>query len=183
IRCTEEIAVRLHQASGIDPADSVKRFPKERGIPLYVDFSLVKTQVSRCFSWNARQTELRYAVDVTGGGRSSAMSRRMSATTFAIWNTPLPAVVFGPVIANGSFTSTPAVRFASTIAIAVRPEGRGRARSRARYQRYLPNLKCNFRQMPGQRRPVPKAPTDEIVSSIEPRFGPGPPNESRLSDH
>src|SRR5208337_2727150 len=35
IRCTEEIAVRLHQASGIDPADSVKRFPKERGIPLY----------------------------------------------------------------------------------------------------------------------------------------------------
>jgi len=29
----------------------------------------------------------------------------MSTTTFAIWNTPLPAVVFGPVIANGSFTS------------------------------------------------------------------------------
>ncbi len=28
----------------------------------------------------------------------------MSATTFAIWNTPLPAVVFGPVNANGSFT-------------------------------------------------------------------------------
>ena len=54
----------------------------------------------------------RYAVDVTGGGRSSAMSHRMSATTFAIWNTPLPAVVFGPVIANGSFTSTPAVRCA-----------------------------------------------------------------------
>src|SRR5208283_1028756 len=37
IRCTEEIAVRLHQASGIDPADSVKRFPKERGIPLYLN--------------------------------------------------------------------------------------------------------------------------------------------------
>src|SRR5271165_6550177 len=36
---------------------------------------LIKTQVSRCFSWNARQTELRYAVDLTGGGRSSAMSR------------------------------------------------------------------------------------------------------------
>jgi len=36
---------------------------------------------------------------------SFAMSRRMSATTFAIWNTPLPAVVFGPVYANGSFTS------------------------------------------------------------------------------
>src|SRR5208337_4189566 len=39
IRCTEEIAVRLHQASGIDPADSVKRFPKERGIPLYLAFN------------------------------------------------------------------------------------------------------------------------------------------------
>src|SRR5271166_1033137 len=35
IRRTEEIAVRLHQASGIDPADSVKRFSKGRGIPLY----------------------------------------------------------------------------------------------------------------------------------------------------
>src|SRR5208337_2127290 len=44
IRCTEEIAVRLHQASGIDPADSVKRFPKERGIPLYLD-SNAKTVV------------------------------------------------------------------------------------------------------------------------------------------
>ena len=29
-------------------------------------------------SWNARQTELGYTVDVTGCGRSSAMSRRMS---------------------------------------------------------------------------------------------------------
>jgi hypothetical protein len=28
-------------------------------------------------------------VDVTGGGRSSAMSRRVSAMTFAIWN-PCP---------------------------------------------------------------------------------------------
>src|SRR5208337_5357391 len=35
IRRTEEIAVRLHQASGIDPADSVKRFSEGRGIPLY----------------------------------------------------------------------------------------------------------------------------------------------------
>jgi hypothetical protein len=35
IRCAEEITVGLHQANGIDPADSVKRFPKERGIPLY----------------------------------------------------------------------------------------------------------------------------------------------------
>src|SRR5271165_6967630 len=35
IRCTEEIAVGLHRATGIDPADSVKRFPKERGIPLH----------------------------------------------------------------------------------------------------------------------------------------------------
>src|SRR5208283_3812580 len=34
IRCVEEITVGLHQATGIDPADSVKRFPKERGIPL-----------------------------------------------------------------------------------------------------------------------------------------------------
>ena len=50
-----------------------------------------------------------YAVDVTGGGRSFATSRRMSALTFAIWNTPLPALVFGPAIANGSFTSPPAV--------------------------------------------------------------------------
>src|SRR5208282_5879769 len=31
------IAVGLHQATGIDPADSVKRFPKERGIPLYAE--------------------------------------------------------------------------------------------------------------------------------------------------
>jgi GNAT superfamily N-acetyltransferase len=39
--------------------------------------------------------------------RSSASHRSPpEATTFAIWNTPLPAVVFGPVIANGSFTST-----------------------------------------------------------------------------
>jgi len=30
IRCTEVVAVRLHQASGIDPADSVKRFRKNQ---------------------------------------------------------------------------------------------------------------------------------------------------------
>src|SRR5271165_399665 len=46
--------------------------------------------------------------------RSSAGHRSPpEATTFVIWNMPLPAVVFGPVIANGSFTSTPAVRFYS----------------------------------------------------------------------
>src|SRR5271166_5766993 len=36
IRCAEEIAIRLHHATGIDPADSVKRFSEGRGIPLYV---------------------------------------------------------------------------------------------------------------------------------------------------
>jgi hypothetical protein len=51
----------------------------------------------------------RCAVDVSGSG-SSAMCRGMSATGFATWNTALPAVVFRPVIANGSFTSTPAAR-------------------------------------------------------------------------
>src|SRR5271157_5964378 len=40
IHCAEEIAVRLHQASGIDPADSVKRFSEGRGIPLYLRFTL-----------------------------------------------------------------------------------------------------------------------------------------------
>jgi len=34
--------------------------------------------------------KFRYAVDVTGGGHGSATSRKISATTFAIWNTPLP---------------------------------------------------------------------------------------------
>ena len=34
IRCAEEIAIRLHQATGIDPADSVKQFSEGRGIPL-----------------------------------------------------------------------------------------------------------------------------------------------------
>ncbi len=35
IRCVEEITIRLHQATGIDPADSVKRFSEARGFPLY----------------------------------------------------------------------------------------------------------------------------------------------------
>ena len=35
VRCTEETTVHLHQATGIDPADSVKRFSDVRGIPLY----------------------------------------------------------------------------------------------------------------------------------------------------
>ena len=35
IRWAEEIAIRLHQANGIDPADSVNRFSEGRGIPLY----------------------------------------------------------------------------------------------------------------------------------------------------
>ncbi len=42
--------------------------------------------------------------------------------TFAIWNTALPAVVFGHVIANGSYTSTPDVRCAQ-IAVIRRPRG------------------------------------------------------------
>jgi hypothetical protein len=45
----------------------------------------------------------------------------MSATTFAIWNTLLPSVVFGPDIANGSLTSTPAVHFAQEAMIPRRP--------------------------------------------------------------
>ncbi len=39
IRCVEEITIRLHQATGIDPADSVKRFPDGCGIPLYLDIT------------------------------------------------------------------------------------------------------------------------------------------------
>src|SRR5208282_3983494 len=35
IRRAEEIAVRLHPATGIDPGDSVKRFSEVRGFPLY----------------------------------------------------------------------------------------------------------------------------------------------------
>ncbi len=60
------------------------------------------------------------SVDVTGGGRSSAMRSALRwkvlekvyslglafPMTFAIWNT-LARGRFGPVIANGSFTSTP----------------------------------------------------------------------------
>jgi len=57
---------------------------------------------------------LRAANDAVGARIAAAMSRRMSATTFAIWNTPLPTVVSGPVIANGSFTSTPVKRGAGT---------------------------------------------------------------------
>jgi len=44
IRRTEEIAARLHQTTGIDPADSVKRFSEERGIPLIS----VKAYVVQC---------------------------------------------------------------------------------------------------------------------------------------
>ena len=36
----------------------------------------------------------------------------MSATTFAIWNTAFPRLFSGTDIANGRFTSTPAIRFA-----------------------------------------------------------------------
>src|SRR5208283_5802753 len=36
IRRAEEIAVRLHPMTGIDPGDSVKRFSEVRGIPLYI---------------------------------------------------------------------------------------------------------------------------------------------------
>jgi len=50
IRCTEEIAVGLHQATGIDPADSVKRFPKERGIPLYPNYGASDSCPGRPFS-------------------------------------------------------------------------------------------------------------------------------------
>ena len=35
IRCTEEITVRLHQATGNDPLDSVKQFSEGRGVTLY----------------------------------------------------------------------------------------------------------------------------------------------------
>src|SRR5271166_5136117 len=43
IRCAEEIAIRLHQATGIDPADSVKRFSEGRGIPLWLTGTAVRT--------------------------------------------------------------------------------------------------------------------------------------------
>src|SRR5208282_1835213 len=52
IRCAEEITVRLHQTTGIDPGDSVKRFPKGRGIPLYLR---LKARLA------ALQTDRRYA--------------------------------------------------------------------------------------------------------------------------
>ena len=48
------------------------------------------------------------------------------------------------VVCDVRNTSTPAVRFAPTVAIAVRLEGRGRVRSQARCQRYLPDLKCRL---------------------------------------
>jgi|SRR5271166_2664316 len=51
----------------------------------------------------------RYAVDVIGGARSSAMSRRMSATTFAHLKHAFARGCFRAVIANGSFTSTPVI--------------------------------------------------------------------------
>jgi hypothetical protein len=38
IRWAEKISIRLHPAIGIDAADSVKRFSKGRGIPLYLDY-------------------------------------------------------------------------------------------------------------------------------------------------
>ena len=38
IRRAEEIAVRLHPMTGIDPGDSVKRFSEVRGFPLYAVF-------------------------------------------------------------------------------------------------------------------------------------------------
>ncbi|MGO9423385.1 hypothetical protein, partial [Roseiarcus sp.] len=44
IRCAEEIAIRLHQATGIDPADSVKRFSEGRGIPLYLNNTMTQAQ-------------------------------------------------------------------------------------------------------------------------------------------
>jgi hypothetical protein len=46
----------------------------------------------------------RYAVDVTSGGRSSAMSRKDVGDDLCHLE-PLPRFDFRPVIANGSFTS------------------------------------------------------------------------------
>jgi hypothetical protein len=54
----------------------------------------------------------RYAVDVTSGGRSSAMSRKDVGDDLCHLE-PLPRFDFRPVIANGSFTSIPAVGFRS----------------------------------------------------------------------
>src|SRR5256885_8709741 len=56
-----------------------------------VEFSLIETHLS-CKLERTHDNRTRYAVDVTGGGRSSAISRRMSAkrllgmATSAIWN-------------------------------------------------------------------------------------------------
>jgi hypothetical protein len=62
----------------------------------------------------------------------------LEATTYVIWNMPLPAVVFGPVIANGSFTSTPAVRCVGPDFRAHGPGGRIRASERPALQRGPP---------------------------------------------
>jgi hypothetical protein len=48
----------------------------------------------------------RYAVDVTSGGRSSAMSRKDVGDDLCHLE-PLPRFDFRPVIANGGFTSKP----------------------------------------------------------------------------
>ena len=56
-----------------------------------VEFSLIETHLS-CKLERTHDNRTPYAVDVTGGGRSSAISRRMSAKRFlgmatsAIWN-------------------------------------------------------------------------------------------------
>src|ERR1700719_1450599 len=56
-----------------------------------VEFSLIQTHLS-CNAERTLGNRTPYAVDVTGGGRSSAISRRMSAKRFlgmatsAIWN-------------------------------------------------------------------------------------------------
>jgi hypothetical protein len=58
----------------------------------------------------------RYAVDVTSGGRSSAMSRKDVGDDLCHLE-PLPRFDFRPVIANGSFTSEPDGRNAQIAAI------------------------------------------------------------------
>ena len=57
-----------------------------------VEFSLIKTQLSLQVFDRTHDNRTPYAVDITGGGRNSAISRRMSANRFlgmatsAIWN-------------------------------------------------------------------------------------------------
>jgi hypothetical protein len=59
--------------------------------PRHVEFSLIETHLSRVFI-RTRDAPTPYAVDMSGGGRNSAISRRMSANnvfgtaTSAIWN-------------------------------------------------------------------------------------------------